>query len=305
MNLLALDFGGSSVKCAVVAEEGVQVLDHFSVSSQADSYIEWLETFMPHFNRVNDSYGIDGIAISSCGAVNAESSVIHGSSALDYIHGQDIRALYQAYFAVPVEIENDANCAALAESWLGAGKGIDSFCLVVIGTGIGGAVVSNKHVLPGHQFHAGEFGFSVLDYDNGKPQIFGHLASTNALVEQAVKALGISQTKLNGIHVFELYDAGNPVIIRVVDAWSRYLALGLYNIQYHLDPQKIVLGGAISQRHDLVDLIESQLDDILSNLPFASVRPTIVQSMFGNDANLIGAVRHFLNRRTIVNKVNS
>lgn len=304
MNILALDFGGSSVKCAVVLEEGIQFLEQFSVPSSATSFQDWVINFEPHFRRIDNLYGgIDGIAISTCGAVDVESSVINGSSALSYIHGLDTRKLFQNHFHVPVEIENDANCAALAEAWLGSGHGCESFCLVVVGTGIGGAVVSKNLISAGHNLHAGEFGFSVLDYEDGKPKVFGHLASTHALVEQSAKALNINPEKLNGVDVFDLYDQGNEVIEGVVRAWSRYLALGLYNIQYHLDPEKIVIGGAISQRHDLIEMIEAQFDLILSDLPFSTVRPKVDRAKFGNAANLLGAVRHFVNRQKTISKI--
>lgn len=77
MNLLTLDFGRDSAQCAVMAKEGNEVVENFSVLSQD----ERLETLIPHYLRVGELHGIDGIAIISCGAVNLESSVTHGQKA--------------------------------------------------------------------------------------------------------------------------------------------------------------------------------------------------------------------------------
>lgn len=293
---LVLDFGGSAVKCAVMTESA-EIKEQFSVPSRVDSYSEWIEAFSPHFQRLNPQYELQGIAVSTCGAVDVASGVIHGSSALPYIHDFDVRALYQSAFGLPMEIENDACCAALAESWLGEGKDSEHFCLLVIGSGIGGAIVTGGEVQKGHHLHGGEFGYTIVDYQEARPVMFGNVASTRALVESAADALGMPVDELDGIKVFELYDAGHPGIAQIVTHWARYLATGLYNIQYHIDPQYIVLGGAVSHRSDLLPLIEDQLQHIHNELPISRVRAVPKISQFGNDANLIGALRHFLNRQ--------
>ena len=80
---------------------------------------------------------IQGVAISSPGAVNKNTGVIEGASALPYIHGFNIQSELETLFALPVSIENDANCAALAEVAFGAAKGCTTALLLVLGTGVG------------------------------------------------------------------------------------------------------------------------------------------------------------------------
>ncbi|WP_117234953.1 ROK family protein [Vibrio maerlii] len=296
MSYLVLDFGGSAVKCAVMTEKA-EILEQFSVPSQVGSYETWLDAFEPYFHRCNDEFDVRGIAISTCGAVDVDTGFIHGSSALPYIHGFDVKSLFESKFGVPTEIENDACCASLAESWLGAGKDSDHFSLLVIGTGIGGAVVTNQQVMKGHNLHGGEFGFTILEYQNEKPVIFGHLASTQSLVNMAADALNVPKDSLNGIQVFELFDAQDTIIKKVVDKWLGYLATGIINIQYSVDPELIIIGGAISRRHDLIELIKRKISEILTSVPEARIVPNVKTSEFGNDANLIGALKHYLNRQ--------
>ncbi|MDV7105087.1 ROK family protein [Vibrio sp. TH_r3] len=296
MYYLVMDFGGSSVKCAVMTESA-DIIELFNLESRADSYIQWIERFVPVFNHYNDKYGIKGIAISTCGAVDVDSGVISGSSALPYIHGFDVRALYQERFQVPVELENDACCAALAESWLGAGKETSHFCTLVIGSGIGGAIVKANQVQKGHNLHGGEFGFMIAEYKDEKPLIFGNLASTKALVVAVAEAIALPSDKLNGIDVFNMYTKGNETISPIVEKWFRYLAAGIYNIQYSVDPELILLGGAVSRQKNFCSKINEKLDELMSDLPFSKIRPVIGVAQFGNNANLIGALKHFLIRQ--------
>ncbi|WED23711.1 ROK family protein [Vibrio sp. JC009] len=293
---LVLDFGGSAVKCAVMTE-CAEMLEHFSLPSQAQSYQDWLDGFTPYFEKYNQEYAFSGIAISTCGAVDVESGVIGGASSLPYIHGFDVRALYKKQFGIPVELENDACCAALAEAWLGAGKSSGHFCTVVIGSGIGGAIVTGKKVQKGHNLHGGEFGFAITEFQNGKPVIWGNLASTKALVKSVASALNFDENKLNGRTVFEMADAGNDIVRKLIDDWYLKLATGMYNIQYHVDPELILIGGAVSRREGFIDRINEKLDGILQSIPIPTIRPRLRVSKFGNDANLIGALRHYLNRQ--------
>lgn len=298
MNYLALDVGGSAVKCAVLTERA-EILDQFSLDSHASSYIEWLDRLQPHLERCQQIYNLQGIAISTCGAVNTETGVIEGASALPYIHGFDARAMYEQRFSLPTELENDACCAALAESWLGNGKDSDLFCLVVIGTGIGGAIVSQQQLQKGRHLHGGEFGYAIQGYVDGKPQKFGRIASTYGLVEQAAQALNIKVQQIDGKQVFAMYDAGDATITPVVEEWFNKLAVGLYNIQYYIDPELILLGGGVSKRPDLVTQLNKKLDIIFQQFPDSHIRPVIKVSQFGNNANLIGALRNFLDKRGV------
>ena len=71
----------------------------------------------------------------------------------------------------------------------------------------------------------------------------------------------------------------------------------MYNLQYSLDPELFVFGGAISEREDFVENVNRHLHAILDKVQIARVRPQVVRAEFGNDANLIGAVYHFLQQR--------
>ena len=100
---------------------------------------------------------------------------------------------------------------------------------------------------------------------------------------------------LDGKEVFDQAD-NNEVYKKYVDEYYRTLAMGIYNLQYAYDPSMIIIGGAISSRSDLLDKVNEQLDIIFSQLTHAHVRPNIKVCQFGNDANLIGATYHYIQR---------
>lgn len=293
---LVLDFGGSSVKGAVMSRDA-QIHDRFSLPSKAASYDQWLDTLAPKFDDLAARFPLKGIAISTCGAVNVDSGVIEGASALPYIHDIDVRSLYQGRFDLPVELENDGCCAALAEDWLGAGQDDDEFCLLVLGSGIGGAIVRDGEVIKGTHLHAGEFGYCVLRFEDGEPLTYSNAASTRALVENVAKAKNKKVEEVDGIQVFSLYEQGNSDVVPMVEQWYRDLATILFNVQYSLDPKRILLGGAVSRSPRLIDNINRKLDELQSSIPIARIRPVPALTQFGNDANLIGALKHFLNRQ--------
>ncbi|MBY5944702.1 ROK family protein [Photobacterium rosenbergii] len=292
---LSVDIGGSAIKLAVMDANGT-IVDRQSVPSPKTNIEAFFQAITPYISLQLGHYPIKGIAVSSCGAVDCDSGVIFGSSALPYLHGPNIKQGFVEQFGLPCEIENDANCAALGELWLGEAAEANDCCLVVIGSGIGGAVVINRAVTHGYQLHCGEFGYMIAGYDKGFPLTFSDVASTRGLIESAAKAISQPAGSLNGLTVFEMADQGSEEISAVIHQWYQHLATGLFNIQYCLDPELILLGGAISSRPDLIDHLNQHIDAILHQQPVCKIRPRLKICSAGNDANLIGALYHFLSR---------
>ena len=155
---LAFDVGGTSVKYALCNEEGeVSSASKFKTPDTLDQMYLEMEKVVHNYPNV------EGIALSMPGAVDSDGGIIYGSSAINYIHGPNIKEDLQNRFHKPVELENDANCAALAEVWKGVAKEESDCCFIVSGTGIGGAVIKDKHVHHGNALHGGEFGYTTKE----------------------------------------------------------------------------------------------------------------------------------------------
>uniref|UniRef100_UPI00260EAE7D ROK family protein n=1 Tax=Clostridium sp. TaxID=1506 RepID=UPI00260EAE7D len=193
--------------------------------------------------------------------------------------------------------ENDANCAALAEAFNGSGKDIKDIMFVVCGTGIGGAIIHNGEIHNGKNLHGGEFGYMIMEEENGEFKNFSEVASTMSFVRK-VRSYYNDDT-WDGIKVFDEAKKGNDICKQVIERFYLNLAKGIFNLQYIYDPDIILLGGAISEREDFINEINKKLDYLLTKIKIAKVKPSIATCTHKNDANLVGALANFLNEYKI------
>lgn len=296
-NFIVFDIGGTAVKWSIVNEEGI-----FEMSGKisiAKSPKEFFENLACLSNEMKDKYNIEGIAISAPGAVDSETGIIGGISAIPYIHGPNFKEILKKSTGLNVEIENDANCAALGECWLGSGKDNKDLAFVVCGSGIGGALIKDNKIHKGTHKHGGEFGYCIVDYDINSKEKFktwSTVGSTTALAKMVAMRKGISESELDGVKVFELAECGDEIAIEEVNKYYYYMAIGIYNIQYNYDPELIILGGAISERKDYINQIEKRIEFIMKENPDGKIKPIIKKCLKGNDTNKLGALYNYLQR---------
>ncbi|MDY6273166.1 MAG: ROK family protein [Selenomonadaceae bacterium] len=292
MAILSFDIGGSSVKYAVIEKTGkILAKGKKTTPQEKEEFFRLIENVAASYRR---AYTIEGAGFSFPGAVDDVSGVIGGSSALPYIHDFPIRQELERRLSLSAALENDANCAALGESWLGVGKEHEDLVFLVIGTGIGGAVVKGKRIHHGKHLHGGEFGYMVSDASH---RILSETGSTRVLAERVADAKGLPREEMDGRKAFALADAGDADALQAVSAMYEALAMAIYNLQYAIDPEIFVLGGAVSERPGFAEEIGKRVDVILKDVGVARIRPVIRPAQFGNDANLLGAVRALLNKQ--------
>lgn len=288
MAILAFDIGGTSVKYGVWQQEALREKGSFKTPK---TWEEMKDSLVKAKERLSESFLIEGVAFSAPGAVNQEARQIEGASAIPYIHFFPIYDELEVAFGVPVAFENDANSAGLAEVWKGAASDKQNVLFVVIGTGIGGAVIVNGEVQHGEHLHGGEFGFALLT-DN---ETFSDLATPVKLAHHYADRKGINYDDIDGQEVFRLAEEENDQIAKEeVDRFYLYLAKGIYNLVYSFDPEIVLLGGGVSNKPNLIEELYKQFDRLLARVEVASFKPEIATCEFRNDANLIGAVKNYL-----------
>ncbi|KRO00846.1 sugar kinase and transcription regulator [Companilactobacillus kimchiensis] len=234
-------------------------------------------------------YQIVGVGISSPGAVNKKSGVIEGASAIPYIHNFEIQQELVKRFELPVSIENDANCAALAELDSGAGKNVDSLLFLIIGTGVGGSVIINHKIWHGAHLFGGEFGFTLSDNEKTLSNL-----GTSVGVAERYNLNSSPVTNYSGKEVFDLAAKGDSRAQKEIRTMYYALAKGIYNLQYSFDPELIVLGGAVSNNPDLIPNIDTEIKQIRDIVKIASIEPKVVPCKFTDEANLRGAAVDFI-----------
>lgn len=278
-NILSLDLGGSSIKYGLYDIKGTAKSDsHVKEINRIFSLDKLIETIDSIYQQYEN---IDGIGMSLPGVVDKTTRVISIGGAIPCLDGVDLQKILHEKYNIPISVENDANCATLAEFWLGNGRGCTNLVCITIGTGIGGGTVINNKLYTGSHSFASEFGIMYNTPNNNAKVNFSQQAATSMLVEKANK---IDSSITNGKEFFA--NIQRPEIKIVYDHWITDIARSIYNIAVVIDPDKVLLGGGISSQDMIYNDIKEAIDDLASYPYYWVVEPC----KFRNDAGKIGAV---------------
>lgn len=215
-----------------------------------------------------------------------------------------LASIFRRHMDIPIYMENDANCAALGEYLAGSGKRYDPMLMVTLGTGIGGGLIIHNKLYRGKSGNANIIGHITLSPSGGqqcscgRTGCFETYASVSALVRMAEEAAGThpdsllakaqKASHLNGKNIFEAIHKGDRAACMVFKDFVFYLSEGIADLINLLEPQAIILGGAISaQGNTLLDPLVSLVKDKIYCGPQSM--PVILTSGLGNDAGIIGA----------------
>lgn len=284
-SILAVDVGGTSIKFGRWHNNQLSKFDQQPTPDTLNGYYQLLESILNNLGKVDD---VKGVAMSLPGAVNKVTGVIEGSSAIPYIHNFPIKAALESRLGTKVTIENDANCAGLAENQLGAGKDVPTILMLVIGSGVGGAIINNGLVWHGRHLFGGEFGNMIIDPQTG--QTLSNAASPVNVAREYSKKHGHQVT---GKELFDLAMEDNHNAQMAVSGIITALAQASYNLQNAFDPDKIILGGAVSANPHLLPWVNKKIKELSSRVDVPGQYPQVEVAQFHNEANQLGALIDF------------
>lgn len=204
-----------------------------------------------------------------------------------------------------VKAGNDANVAALGEMWQGGGKGFKSMVMVTLGTGVGGGIIIDEHILPGITGAAGEIGHIPMNDDEkeccgcGKKGCLEQYASATGIVRMTKKYLKENpgkDTVLKGIFtakdIFDAAKAGDDVAVLMVDRLGMMLGKACASIACVVNPEAFVIGGGVAKAGQiLLDTIEKHYKKYAFH---ASKETPFKAATLGNNAGIYGGVRLIL-----------
>ncbi|WP_112181863.1 MULTISPECIES: ROK family protein [Paraliobacillus] len=283
---LCFDVGGTNVKYGILTAEG-EFIKKSSYPTRKETADQFIADMVNVIETITATNVIEKIAISFPGFINPSTGFAALAGAIDVLDGTNIRTLLSQKTSLPIIIENDANCATLAEKHSGNAINCNDFICMTIGTGIGGGIFINGEIVHGHAFQAGEFGLMTVNgLDNGYQNLHD-IASTSALINNYKEIKKIDQeTRIEGEIVFE--DAlVNPEVEAMLDRWFSYVSAGIFNLVATLNPEKILIGGAISVREDLYERINDKLKQIYN---WKDIKVPIEACHHHNNAGLLGAL---------------
>ncbi len=280
MNILAIDIGGTMIKYGLVSSDG-EILSTDKIETEAEKGLENILNKIDNiFKRYKENNPV-GIAVSGTGQINGMiGKVIGGNPIIPNWIGTNLVKILEEKYNLPAVLENDVNCVALGEKWIGAGKDLSNFICLTIGTGIGGGIILNNQLFRGENFVAGEFGHILI-----KKGEFEQFASTTALIRLVKERTG---KILNGKEIFDLEKKEIVEYQEVISEWIENLTDGLSSIIYCFNPANIILGGGvIGQGEALINRIKNSLFKKIG--PQFKEKLNIIQAKLGNNAGMIGA----------------
>lgn len=291
MNYLAIDVGGTFTKYAVITDE-CEILMKSKSPTVLDNLESFLDSLVKVYEEVKSSHDVCGIGLSMPGMIDSKNGFMYTGGNIKCVTNLNIVEVMQQRCGIPVTVENDAKCAALAELWNGALKECQNAIVLVCGTGVGGAVIRNREVLNGVNFMAGEFSYVISDskaeYD--MKNCVAETAGIASLMTYVSESTGIPAHELDGEKIFSMANCGDEKALVGLRKYVKQIAIQIHNYQYILDPEKFAVGGGISVQPLFLQMIQEELKKINNIFPWTLPRPEVTVCHFYNDANLIGAV---------------
>jgi fructokinase len=280
-----IEAGGTKWVCAVADRPGhPDKLDTFATTSPG-------ETVARAVRFLTENGPVEVLGVGSFGPVDIRrGSPTWGTITTTPKPGwgdTDVAGALRSELGVPIVLDTDVNAAALGEWRWGAAAGLDTFCYITVGTGIGGGAVANGRLL--HGLLHPEFGHMRIPHDRAADPFDGICPYHGDCLEGLASGEAIRQRW--GRPAQEVSD---PV------AWeieAQYLAFALVNVVCLLSPERIIIGGGVAKHPTLLPMVRQRLLELLAGYLRApeltepdAVSRYIVPPRLGGDAGVIGAI---------------
>ena len=289
---VSIDIGGTAIKYGVLSGDGELICRSEMRTESYRGGASILSKAVGIVERYRETGAVDGICISTAGMVDTEKGeIFHSAPLIPGYAGTRFKETMENRFNVPCEVENDVNCAGLAESVSGASKGSMSSLMLTVGTGIGGCAIIDGKVFHGFSNSACEVGYMHMAGSD-----FQTLGAASILSRKVAEWKNEPNGNWNGRRIFKEAKKGDGLCVRAIDEMTDVLGLGIANICYVLNPEVVVLGGGImTQEEYLRERVENSVGKYL--IPSIASRTRIAFAKHKNNAGMLGAFYHFMQRQ--------
>lgn len=288
--ILGIDAGGTLIKYAYLSADG-SMDSSGSVPTPYSSKEDFLDVIR---GLVTGAPGeVDGVAMSLPGTIDPKTGYVFQGGSLAYHNGLSLKSWYEQELGVPVEVENDARCAATAELREGALKGVQNGIALTFGTGVGCAIVIGGELYRGAHLFSGEISASVYGdiAAEGRGALLGSKVGVGHFCQRVCERKGV--VPADGKTVFSWIAAGDRDAVEEFNAYCDVVAVELFNLQLTLDPERVAIGGGVSANPLFLAGIERALEAFYSRFPVQIPRLDVCRCEWCNDANIKGAYWNF------------
>lgn len=305
-NVFGVDVGGTKVAVALVRDDAaLNAVEHPTDLSDSEALLRGIEAGVAEVREQAGSPDAIGIGVPS--QVEFETGTVLASVNIP-LAGVPLREELGRRFGVPVFVDNDANCAALAEAQHVPDPPAQHLVMLTLGTGVGGGVIIDGMIERGHTGLGAELGHVIIDgratleaTEPGFPRP-GSLelmcsgtglerAATAAARANPSGALGkllSEQGRVKGRDAVTIANDGDEEALAVFERHGRWLGLGIASVVNTFEPQYVVIGGGLSRAADL--FLDAALAEAeRSALPALWERTSVTLAQAGSDAGVIGA----------------
>ena len=240
---IGIDLGGTNYRIGLVDDNYniVSLIKKTLDTKDANEIVKSIVNDISSF----DLSSVSGIGFCAPGMIDVENCTMADATNLDMGGKIEVGKIFNSIFHLPIYIDNDANCAGLAESIVGAGKNHKSVYYITHSTGIGASYIIDGKVIRGAHNCLGEIGSCLL---NKQPKLRLEKSSAGpAIALKGKELLGTNITQ----DVFEEVKKGNKKAQDIIEEVCANLAFTMANIVYIADPECFVLGGGVTNNYEI------------------------------------------------------
>ena len=289
-NRIGVDLGGTKTEIMLTEDDPLKIIEKKRVPTQQEKgyhfIIEQIAGLSRDYISLCDEPPLIGIGIP--GSINPTTQLVRNSNTLCLI-GEPLHKDLEDLLQQPIRVENDANCFALSEALLGAGRGHSVVMGLIIGTGMGGGLVNSGKIWSGKQGIAGEFGHTTINFDGpecwcGEKGCLETYISGTA-IEKNYQQLSGHKKRLPEIYQ-EYENQANTAAKQTIEEMLFYFSQGVANLITAFDPDIVVVGGGVSN----IPLLYTEGKDQVAQRIFNDGMTTpIVKNQLGDSSGIYGA----------------
>lgn len=287
-HLIGIDIGGTNLRAAVISKDG-NIVEIFKVENEVQKGTAYnLDKLINQIKSKWNHYEIEKVGVGAPGPLDLKAGKLLNPVNLKGWENFGIKAYLGEKLNLPVKVNNDANVAGLAESIVGSAKDCESVFYMTVSTGVGGALILDNKIINGAHSQAGEIYNMIINEDK-----YSHAGTNRGGLEGQCSGVNIARIAsdkygqtLSTKEVFDLYERNDEIAVKVIEKWIDNISIGIANIISVIDPEAIVIGGAVLIYNNYL------LPKIIECTKTKVADPSMIDirmAEIGDNAGLIGA----------------
>ncbi|OOM77315.1 N-acetylmannosamine kinase [Clostridium puniceum] len=286
--LIGIDIGGTNLRAAVISKEG-NILEIFKIENEVIKGPAYNLDKLINKIKINwNKYKFEKVGVGAPGPLDLKVGKLLNPVNLKGWENFNIKKYLSEKLKLPVQINNDANVAGLAESLVGSAKECESVFYITVSTGVGGALILDKKIINGAHSQTAEIYNMIINEDK-----YSHVGLNKGGLEGQCSGVHIARIAsqaygktLSTKEVFDLYENNDEKAVQVIEKWVDNISIGIANIIAVVDPETVVIGGAVMINNPYL------LSKVIESAKTKVADPAMVDirmAEIGDNAGLIGA----------------